>query len=199
MAIHSSIYRLQLTRMKPSESSASAVYKNVMELLVEAEVEQQLSALLPAQKAHLKDLDIAAYALNQLPALYATSERGLDYQIQRGRAKFAAQITQAVQRAIAAVRRDPIQNQKSLTAHQFVPSQAVLDQLRKLLEEDRLDWDTLPSAVDRAIKRALRDGQRVRDAGRYATAIPRRAAPPQSNPTDASSTTDLGWGNPFYR
>jgi Late competence development protein ComFB len=188
--------------MNASESSPSAVYKNVMELLVEAEVEQQFNSLPPHQKAHLKDLDVIAYALNQLPALYATSERGLDYQLQRGRAKFAAQITQAVQRAIAAVRRDPIKNQTTLTAYQFVPSKAVLDQLRSLLEEDSIDWETLPHAVDRAIKRALRDGQRVREAGRYTTtAIPRRAIAPQAvnHDIDTSSTTDLGWGNPFYR
>ncbi|MBD1849915.1 late competence development ComFB family protein [Leptolyngbya sp. GB1-A1] len=129
-------------------------YKNIMELLVEEEVIRQCKTLSARASAYINSEELIAYALNQLPPLYATSEQGLEYQIQKGKIKFSPQITQAVQRAIAAVRRDPLRRYTPLKQNQAAPLSDVLKQVRHLLKDDDIQWETLPSAVERAIKRA---------------------------------------------
>ena len=130
-------------------------YKNAMEVLVEEEVDRQIKALPSRSMSHANRTELVAYALNQLPALYATSERGLDYQLQNGKAKFAPRIKQAVQRAIAAVSRDPIRAYAPLKLqHQSSQLRDVLHQLRSLLKNDEVDLENLPLAVQQALERA---------------------------------------------
>lgn len=126
-------------------------YKNVMELLVEQEVDRQLAALPAKVAAYVNKLELTAYALNQLPALYATSERGLEFQIRQGKSKYGAQIVQSVNRAIAAIRRDPIRSYAPLPNAQPPLLQEVLTQLRRVLKNDTLNWETLPNAVEQAL------------------------------------------------
>ena len=130
------------------------VYKNVMEILVEHEIVRQVNALPARIASYINQTELLAFALNQLPALYATSERGLEHQLERGRIKFAAQITQSVQRAIAAIRRDPLRSHVPLRLTQDSPHEEVLSRLRRLLRNDRVDWETLPIAVEQALYRA---------------------------------------------
>lgn len=128
-------------------------YKNVMELLVEEEVVRQCKALPSRVAAYMNPEELVAYALNQLPALYATSSQGLEYQIQKGRVKHRPEIEKAVQRAIAAVRRDPLRRHTPLTLAQATPLREVLQQLRRLLKNDQIDWESVPNAVEQALKR----------------------------------------------
>ncbi|WP_448603465.1 late competence development ComFB family protein [Thermoleptolyngbya sp.] len=127
------------------------IYQNAMESLVEQEVDRQLKALPPKVASYINRLELIAYALNQLPALYATSERGLQHQIRRGRATHGAQVAQAVQRAIAAIRRDPLRSYEPLQAKPSPALQNVLYQLRRVLKNERLSWETLPIAVEEAL------------------------------------------------
>jgi len=127
------------------------IYQNAMESLVEQEVDRQLKALPPKVASYINRLELIAYALNQLPALYATSERGLQHQIRRGRATYGAQVAQAVQRAIAAIRRDPLRSYKPLQAKPSPALQNVLSQLRRVLKNERLTWEALPIAVEEAL------------------------------------------------
>lgn len=127
------------------------IYQNAMESLVEQEVDRQLKALPPKVASYINRLELIAYALNQLPALYATSEQGLQHQIRRGRATHGAQVAQAVQRAIAAIRRDPLRSYEPLQAKQSPVLQDVLFQLRRVLKNERLNWETLPIAVEEAL------------------------------------------------
>ncbi|HEY9642104.1 MAG TPA: late competence development ComFB family protein [Coleofasciculaceae cyanobacterium] len=131
-----------------------ATYKNVMELLVEEEVSRQVKALPTRIASYINQTELVAYALNQLPSLYATSEKGLEHQMERGRAKFSAQISQAVQRAIAAIRRDPLRTYVPLKAQQAIPLREVLQQMQILLRNDHVNWENLPMAVERALNRA---------------------------------------------
>lgn len=135
-------------------------YKNVMEILVEEEVERQYQFLPPRQAAYLKQTELVAYALNQLPALYATSQKGLKHQLEKGRAKHGAEVARAVQRAIAAVGRDPLRVSLPLQNQPSMPLREVLQQLRLLLHNDKIDWDTLPIAVEQALTQAHRDWRR---------------------------------------
>ncbi|MDX2216608.1 MAG: late competence development ComFB family protein [Oculatellaceae cyanobacterium bins.114] len=127
-------------------------YKNAMEVLVEEEVDRQIRALPARSTAYINRLELIAYALNQLPSLYATSEKGFEYQLQRGRSKFNEHIGQAVRRALAAIRRDPIRTYAPLQApQQSAPLREVLHELRLLLKNDKIDWETLPKEVERAL------------------------------------------------
>lgn len=126
------------------------IYKNVMELLVEEEVVRQYKLLPSRVAAYAHPVEWVAHALNQLPPLYATSEKGLHHQIERGRVKHGAEIKQAVQRALAAICRDPLRTCTPLQSPD-VPFQEVLLQLRFLLNNDQLEWNSLPHAVEQAL------------------------------------------------
>jgi hypothetical protein len=195
------------------------IYKNVMELLVEDEVSRQYEALPPRMASYVNPTELVAYALNQLPALYATSEQGLEYQLKRGKEKYRRQIVQAVQRALAAVSRDPLrsssplQDQFSLSA----PLREVLHQLRLLLRNDKVNWENLPNAVEHAIARAAKSGMNW-DGKRKDRSLPTslsqspsssdyplsspplpRINIPTHNPRASSGSVDsFGWDNPLY-
>lgn len=83
------------------------MYRNVMELLVEEEVNRQIRLLARTIGVSLKRTEIAPYALNRLPSLYASTQEGLEHQLKRGRQQFGKQITQIVKQAIVTVRRNP--------------------------------------------------------------------------------------------
>ncbi|HEY9794318.1 MAG TPA: late competence development ComFB family protein [Leptolyngbyaceae cyanobacterium] len=82
--------------------------KNVMEWLVSEEIERRLKLLLPKIAEDINWVEVATYALNHLPPLYACSEQGWNYQQQRGREELSEQIRHAVSQAITVVQRDPI-------------------------------------------------------------------------------------------
>lgn len=168
------------------------IYKNVMELLVEEEVARQYKKLSARLSSYVNPTELVAYALNQLPSLYATSEKGLEYQLERGRAKYGAQITQAVQRALAAVSRDPLRNNAPLADQQSMPLREVLHQMRLLLKNDKVDWDSLPTAVEQALRRAARGGAAWEGSysGRSTTAsktLHRSPFPTQTAPAQTAS------------
>lgn len=188
------------------------IYKNVMEMLVEEEVSQQVKSLPPNLASYMNPAELVAYALNQLPALYATSQRGLEYQVDRGREKYGAQIKQAVKRAMAAIRRDPLRTYPPLPEQQSTPLREVLTQIRLLLRNDKVDWESLPIAVEQAL-RAAAQGTWTWDSSAYtprSTTTPRRSRTAQGLPSphqaaakrqsESNETSDgiFGWDDPLY-
>ncbi|MGA9382029.1 MAG: late competence development ComFB family protein, partial [Phormidium sp.] len=83
------------------------VYRNAIEPLVIAEVEQQLQLLSPHILQYINSAQIVAYALNRLPALYATSKEGWNRQQLRAKKQMREQIITAVRQGLVAVQRDP--------------------------------------------------------------------------------------------
>lgn len=73
---------------------------NVMEELVLTEAITRVAEIDPSSHATLDVGDVAAYALNRLPPLYATTEDGASYQRQRARVEMIYLITQQVNEAI---------------------------------------------------------------------------------------------------
>lgn len=146
-------------------------YKNVMELLVEEEVVRQFSALPPRIASYIDQAEWIAHALNQLPPLYATSERGLHFQMQRGKAKHQTAIQQSVQRALAAIRRDPLRSSEPLRSS-YTPSSDILAQLRFLLQNDQLDWEAVPWAVERILEESSQQPAPVQPAPTQPTRSP---------------------------
>ncbi|AFY76807.1 Late competence development protein ComFB [Pleurocapsa sp. PCC 7327] len=72
---------------------------NVMEELVISEVVKRVSEV-DGNDSALDVGDIAAYALNRLPPLYATTEEGADYQRQRAKEELRDLIAEQVQEAM---------------------------------------------------------------------------------------------------
>ncbi|GAB4370363.1 MAG: hypothetical protein Kow00121_11000 [Elainellaceae cyanobacterium] len=196
------------------------IYKNVMEMLVEEEVVRQVKGLPTRTASYINQVELVAYALNQLPALYATSEKGLEHQLKRGREKYKAQIAQAVQRSIAAVGRDPLRVCVPLPDQQSVPLREVLHQMRLLLKNDKVSWENLPTMVEQALvrtsqKRASQDSQATqsmpytgwRRPSTHAPSAPKSASgSPSAHSTPRSAhyapndspDEPSGWDNPLY-
>jgi hypothetical protein len=73
---------------------------NVMEELVVTEVITQVADLQMTKQPDLDISDIAAYALNRLPPLYATSEEGASYQRDRAQKELLSFISNQVKEGI---------------------------------------------------------------------------------------------------
>lgn len=74
---------------------------NVMEELVLTEAISRVAEIEAASDTTLDLGDIAAYALNRLPPLYATTEEGANYQRETARGELADLIAEQVRQAIA--------------------------------------------------------------------------------------------------
>jgi hypothetical protein len=107
---------------------------NVMEELVLSEAVARVSEIEASTNKVLDLGDIAAYALNRLPPLYATTEQGANYQRQRAMEELKPLIEQQVQDAIA----------RSLDRPEFYPERSafgrsnkdtVLGQISSLLKD----------------------------------------------------------------
>jgi hypothetical protein len=181
-------------------------YINVMELLVKEEIEQQLGMLQarsPRFLNQINQVELVALSLNQLPALYATSNKGLDLQRQKGKAKYASQIKQVVHNALATVLRDPLRN-SDLQVQGADALQGTLRELRSILNNEAINWDNLPIAVERAIKQA-KEGTVSRSSRQAVYAAAR--TPGFRRPSSESENTVIqvqqpgdsyAWGD-FYR
>ena len=123
-------------------------YRNIMETLVEKEVSRQIGKLPPQVANYLRPVEIITYALNRLPALYACSERGLEQQLKKGKQEQVPQIVQAVRWAITAVQKDPL---RKFVPYKQEDQEQILSELRTLLNDDSINLDNLPQAVERAL------------------------------------------------
>lgn len=122
-------------------------YINVMEILVAEEVEVQLLALPARVLKYLKPMEVETYALNRLPALYASSEKGWEYQYEKARRELRNQIKTAVRQAVAAVQVDPLRHGEPLQLNQQDSAQGALNVLRDLLKQPDLTWDGLINRI----------------------------------------------------
>lgn len=149
------------------------LYINVMETLVSEEVSRQLASLPERVSKYVKRLEVETFALNRLPALYASSEKGLQHQYDRALHEYKPQIVSAVRQAFAAVQVDPIRLSQPLHLNQ--EEEAVLQALRELLSQPDLSW-----------KEALKEIQRIQHRRQSAKgpvpSLPRNPAASQSSP-----------------
>lgn len=145
----------------PADIQASL---NVMEVLVAEEVATQFGALPHKLACQLSASEVAAFALNRLPSLYATSKRGWQRQWKRGKGELQKQIATAVRQGIMAVQRDPLHADSPISIEDA--AEVALQELKKLLQYEQLSWQNLPSVV----KLALMDTMR----GKITWAAPKR-------------------------
>jgi hypothetical protein len=134
-------------------------YINAMEILVEEEVDRRLAQLSDGHRAYLNRMELIAFALNHLPAMYATGEKGLSFQLAQGRTQHSAKIQQAVQQSIAAVLRDPILNYTPLKFQAPAGMREILKRIQVLLHNEKIDWETLPEILEALVRQTSRGDQ----------------------------------------
>lgn len=132
--------------MKPAHEVPKRTYINVMELLVAEEVAKQIKGMPPRMVKYLKQVEVETYALNRLPSLYASSEKGWQHQYEKAKRELYSQIKSAVRQALAAVQVDPIRSSEPLSFSQDEDAEVALEILRALYQQPDLGWD---DAVDR--------------------------------------------------
>lgn len=148
--------------MRQLETKTIAKSKqNIMELLVEEEIERQLLSYSSRLRPYLNKVEIATFALNRLPVLYATTQQGKQHLLKVGR-KRRKDIINAVRQGFAAVQRDPIRQSKPLPETSNLPysqAETALRQLehillkRNLLDESRLSWRNLVRVTGQALRK----------------------------------------------
>jgi hypothetical protein len=132
--------------MKYVHEVPKRTYINVMELLVAEEVAKQIKGMPPRMLKYLKQSEVETYALNRLPSLYASSEKGWQHQYEKAKRELYSQIKSAVRQALAAVQVDPIRSSDPLSFSQDEDIEAALELLRILYQQPDLSWD---DAVER--------------------------------------------------
>lgn len=147
------------------EEKNNQTHENVMELLVEEEIEKQLKGYPKNLREYINKVEVSTYALNRLPPLYASSQKGKMQQKQIGAKKYHQEITIAVRRALAAVERDPIRQSTPILTETDLKMKEVeiaLEELQELLEKRQLlpennsvlSWDNLVTVIQQAINKA---------------------------------------------
>jgi hypothetical protein len=114
---------------------------NVMEELVLTEAISRVAEIEAASDTTLDLGDIAAYALNRLPPLYATTEEGANFQRETARGELAELIAEQVRQAIS----------RNLDKPEFFPERqtiqkkagdSVLNQVSSLLQDHAHKFET---------------------------------------------------------
>lgn len=118
-------------------------YINVMECLVAEEVERQLKKLPKSMEKYVKRFEIETFALNRLPSLYATSEKGLQHQHKRAMTELQPHIIKAVRQAFITVQADPLRISEPLQIPEnSQEAEAVLQVLRQWTNTPNLNWSS---------------------------------------------------------
>jgi hypothetical protein len=149
----STVIQLWVTIMTKKQRALTG---NVMESLVNEEVAKQLKKLPPRLIEYIHPDQVVAYALNRLPSLYATSEKGWHQQWQRGKSEMQDQITTIVRQGFAAVQRDPLRHINLQGDRDLGIASVVLQDLRELLQSPELDWQTVVPSVEKALMQSMR-------------------------------------------
>ncbi|MGF1458259.1 MAG: late competence development ComFB family protein [Leptolyngbyaceae cyanobacterium] len=126
---------------EPNFSQAERTYINVMESVVVQEVEEQLQHLPARVRRYLKVEEVVTYALNRLPTLYASSEKGFYHQQQAAVRDMRRQISDAVRQGIMAVQVDPLRLSQPIQLGESAESEAVLQALRAFFKTPDLTWE----------------------------------------------------------
>ncbi|MEL6938083.1 MAG: late competence development ComFB family protein [Cyanobacteria bacterium J06598_1] len=129
--------------MSNSSPQADRAYTNVMERLVAEEVARQKAKLPTKLREYIKTVEVETYALNRLPALYASSEKGWQMQYEKAGKANAEEIYKAVRQGIAAVQVDPLRASEPLSVRQSDESETILTAFRNMLNQPELSWDDI--------------------------------------------------------
>jgi hypothetical protein len=175
--------------------SLTQTYQNVMELLVQEELEIQLKQYPETLTRYINKVEVSTYALNRLPSLYASCEKGRNMQTLIGRQQYRDEVKKAVRQALAAVQRDPLRVSKPLVIEsdeEYYSATIALNNLHDLLEEEdlldyqALNWDNLVDVVRHALAKTSLTGK-----------TPKSSRQPHRNISDNASE-NVDWADIRY-
>lgn len=137
----------------------SRPYRNAMEPLVVQEVRRQMSQLAPGAVRNVNPADVVAYALNFLPALYATTEDGWSWQQTRAKRDLKGQISEAVSQGLMVVHQSPQRSEARLYSAEdsLFDAQKSLKEIALLLGQPQLNWSSLVPMVKQALLQASQE------------------------------------------
>ena len=140
--------------MKITVQDNGYINRNVMEILVSDEIQRQLGRYPDNIKKYINLLEVATYALNRLPALYASSQQGFNKQKLRGRSEYSVQITQAVRKGFATVQQDLLRCSTPLVdttdeerEQDIQEAKNALQELAEFLPDKDVSWSKLVKLV----------------------------------------------------
>lgn len=183
------------------EVAHQKIYVNVMESIVTDEVNRQLQQLPDRVSKYIKRSEVETFALNRLPALYASSEKGFQHQRARARQELNEQIVQAVRQAFAAVQIDPIRLSQpiQLQGDDGGPD-AVLQALRDWLQSPELTWKTALQKIQvlkrRGAAAASRQRAHAAAAAQESTPQPSGQRSQPSAPSDQAAAANSSTWRP---
>jgi len=143
------------------QPNVAHVYRNAMEFLVIEELEKQFKLIPPRLSRYLNKKEVTAFALNRLPSLYATSEKGWRQQCVRGRRDHGDQIATAVRQGVLAVQKDPLRMESPIAAETATEqggqdAYKALQTLGLLLHCDDISWQNVVAKVEESLAKAAR-------------------------------------------
>ncbi|MBD2100124.1 late competence development ComFB family protein [Leptolyngbya sp. FACHB-261] len=128
-----------------------------MEELVLEEVDRQMQRLPVAMREYVSPAEVAAYALNRLPPLYATSQKGWRAQRLRAKNEASSQVVTAVRQAMVAVQRDPLRVSAPLPINlEGMQQEMALNELREILQQDDISWNNLAEIIEQTLVKTAR-------------------------------------------
>ncbi|PZO44271.1 MAG: competence protein ComFB [Pseudanabaena frigida] len=128
-------------------------YSNILESLVSAIVERRVQRLDEEIQKKISIDDVAAYVLNRLPPMYATSRRGLQNLRQKVKSEMTNQIINIVKEALAKVIQAPERALSPLPFEKFnLELEDTLLQLRELLKRDDITWRNVAEVVEECLR-----------------------------------------------
>jgi hypothetical protein len=140
--------------MNNNRPETDYINRNVMEILVAEEIERQLCRLPSNIQKFINPIEVATYALNRLPALYASSQQGYNKQKIKGRSEHSVKITQEVRKGFAAIQKDLLRSSIPLTAEtekeldrDLQEAKAALQELADYLPQKDLTWKNIIKLV----------------------------------------------------
>jgi hypothetical protein len=125
--------------------------KNAIEELVIAEIDLQISHLPEYRRNQMNLSEVAAYALNRLPPMYATSKVGWLKQRKKAVTEMKIQVESAVRRALVGVKPDVLRDTKPLPSQEVVSQARSLAALQQLLGAENVSWKDIPAALENAL------------------------------------------------
>jgi hypothetical protein len=125
--------------------------KNAIEELVIAEIDLQISHLSEYRRVQINLSEVAAYALNRLPPMYATSKVGWLRQRKKAATEMRSQIESAVRRALVSVKPDALRDISPLPAQEVESHARSLAALQQLLGAEKASWKDIPTALENAL------------------------------------------------
>jgi ribosomal protein RSM22 (predicted rRNA methylase) len=121
--------------------------------LVSAIVERRVQRLDETLQKKISIDDVAAYVLNRLPPMYATSRRGLQNLRQRVKSEMTNQIINIVKEALNTVIHAPERALSPLPFEKFnLELEETLVQLRQLLNRDDITWRNIDKVIEECLR-----------------------------------------------